>query len=135
ELFDGLVRRAIFAESDRIVGVNVDDVSIHDARQPYRWPHVIREDQERRAVWNDATGKRHTVHDRAHPVLADAEMKVPTAVALGGEARLALDDGVGRAGEIRRTTDQLRNLLGDGIEHDTGRGAAGDISILDGEDR
>ena len=55
------------------------------AREPHRRPHVIREDQERRAVRNDAAVQRHAVHDRAHAVLANAEVEVAAGVVLGAE--------------------------------------------------
>src|SRR4051812_3335619 len=98
QLLDRLMCWSILAEADGIVGVDVDDVPIHDARQAHRRPHVIGKDQKCRAVRNDPAEKRHAVHDRAHRVFTDAEMEIATGVALGGEAGLALDDGVGGAG-------------------------------------
>src|SRR5438046_456888 len=101
------MRGPIFAESDRIVGIDVDHMAIHYARQPDRRPHVVGKDEERRAVWDDPASQRHSVHDRAHTVLAYSEMEIAPGVVLGRKTGLALDDGVGRAGKIGGSADQL----------------------------
>ena len=124
------MRRAILAQSDRVVRVNVDHVAMHDVREPDGRSHVVRENQERRSVRNDAAKKRHSVHDRAHAVLANPEMEVATGVVLGGKTRLTLDDRVGGAGEIGGASHQLGNFLADGVDDDAGRGATRNISIL-----
>src|ERR1700716_4703737 len=110
--------RAILAETDRIVRVNVDDVSIHNTCKSDRRPHVVGEDEERRAVWYDATGEGHSVHDGPHPVLANSEMEIPTGIILGGKTGLPLDDRVRRARQVRRTADQLGDFAGDGVDDD-----------------
>ena len=100
QLLDRLVRRTILTQPDRVVGVDVDDVSIHDARQPHWRSHVVGENQERRPIRNYSARQRHAVHDRAHSVLADTEMKVSARIVLRGKAGLAFDDGVGRARQV-----------------------------------
>ena len=53
------------------------------AREPDRRTHVIREDQERRTIWDHSSVERHSVHDRAHAVLAYSKMEIPTGVISG----------------------------------------------------
>src|ERR1044072_48640 len=62
-------------------------------------------------------------------------MEIATGIILRAEARLALYDSVRRAGEVRRPTHQLRELLGDGVDHDARGGATGDVAVFGGEDR
>ena len=78
ELLDGLVRRAVLAHADRVVREDVDDRDLHDRGQADRRAAVVAEDQEARAVGPDLR-QRQAVEDRAHGVLADAEMEVAAA--------------------------------------------------------
>src|SRR6185503_10546001 len=87
------------------------------------------------AVGNYSARQGHTVHDRSHAVLANSEMEVAAGVVLGREAWLALDDGVGGAGQIGGATHQLGDFFADGVDDHSRRGSAGDISILGGEGR
>src|SRR2546423_1902214 len=122
--------RAILAEPDRIMCVNVDDVPAHDARQSDWRPHVVGEDEKSRAVRYDAAGQRHSIHDGSHSVLANPKMEIATGITLGGEAGLALDDRVRRASEIGGAADQLRDLAGDSVDYDARGSATRHISIF-----
>ena len=134
-MFDRLVGGSVLAQSDRIVGPDVDGVDVHQRGQPHCRTHVIRELQERptecpgRAVQHDAR------QDRAHRVLADAEVQHP-AVPVGLEVRRrdrrraerlhALDRRVVAARQIGRATPQFGQLRRDIVEHLTERGAGCD---------
>ena len=74
EMLDRLVRRAVFAEADRVVRHHMDDALAHQRGEPDRRPAVIGEDQEGAGIRNDAAVQRHAVHGRGHAVLAHAVM-------------------------------------------------------------
>ena len=77
QVLDRLVGRAVLAEADRVVGPDVDDRQLHQRREPHRAAHVVAEDEERAAEHPRAAVQRDAVHDRAHGVLADAEVQDP----------------------------------------------------------
>ena len=81
QLLDRLVRRPVLAEREAVVREDVDDVQAHQRRQPDRRPHVVGEDQEGRAVADEAAVRRQAVDDRAHRMLAHAEVEVAAGVA------------------------------------------------------
>ena len=78
QLLDRLVGRAVLADADRIVREHVDDRQLHQRPEPDRRLHVVAEDQEARAEGADL-GQREAVDDRAHGVLAHAEVQVAPA--------------------------------------------------------
>ena len=80
ELFDGLVRGAIFAESDGVVREDVDDLHFRETREADRWLHVIGEAHERAAVRDETAVQTDTRQRRAHRVLAYAEVEDATIV-------------------------------------------------------
>ena len=88
------MRRSVFAQPDGIVGVDEDDRQLHHRRQTNRRPHVVGEDEERRAV-RAQTRQRHAVDDRAHGVLANAEVEVAAAVIALLEVAAILDQRLG----------------------------------------
>ena len=75
EVLDRLVSRAVLAEADGVVRPDVDDAGLHQRGQPDRAAHVVAEDQERAAVGAGRPVQRDAVEDRAHGVLADAEVQ------------------------------------------------------------
>ena len=109
ELLDRLMRRPVLADADRIVREDVDDRQFHDRRQPDRRPAVVAEDEERRAV-GPHLGQRHAVEDRAHGVLADAEVEVAAAVVAGLEIAGAVEgqQRLGRRGQVGRRRRSAR---------------------------
>ena len=77
QVLDRLVGRAIFTETDRIVGQDVDRLQPHHRSEPDRRAHVIGEDQEGAAEGDQAGGVGQAIHEGPHGVLADAEVDVP----------------------------------------------------------
>ena len=123
---------AVLAKRDAVVSEHVDDVQTHQRRQPDGRTHVVGEDQEGRAVRNQSSVRRDAVDDRAHRMLAHAEMKVapgitpPAAdgalcvhVFFGRRVEIAesLERGVGRGVEIRGAARQCRHTRRDGVHH------------------
>ena len=77
-MLDGLVRGAVLAEPDRIMGIKRRSREPHHRREADRRAHVVRENEERPVLGNGPAVNCETVKDRAaHGVLADAEMDVP----------------------------------------------------------
>ena len=126
EVLDRLVGRAVLAEADGVVGPDVGDREPHQRRQPDRRAHVVGEGQERGAEDAGAAVDGDAVEDRAHGVLADAEVEHPSrervclphagGAARRGERRGALDRGVVGLGEVGRSTPQLGHFAGDRVE-------------------
>ena len=81
ELLHRLVGGAIFTERDAVVREHVHHVQSHQRGKTDRRAHVVREDQERGAVGDEAPVRRQPVDDGAHGVFADPEMQVPATVA------------------------------------------------------
>ena len=76
ELLDRLVRRAVLAEPDRVVRVDEDRRQLHQRGEPDRAAHVVarRSGRSRRSARKPCSVE--AVDDRAHRVLADAEVEV-----------------------------------------------------------
>ena len=79
QLLDGLVGRSIFADADGIVGEDPDRRNFHDGREADRHLHVVAEDEEGRTV-GAKLRQHHAIDDRAHGVLANAEVEVARVV-------------------------------------------------------
>ena len=112
QVLDRLVRRAVLAEADRIVGAHVITRCSISAARRIAGAAVVGEDQEGAAVGDDAAVQRHAVHRRRHAVLADAVVDVAAGVVAAAACpRRALRVGVVRAGEVGRAADHLGHRL------------------------
>ncbi len=119
KLLDRLVRRAVLADPDRIVAEHENGRQLHDRGEPDRRAHIVAENQEGRGE-RPQVGERHAVGDRAHRMLANAEMHVPAALAVSRfEIARALEcqPGLRRRREIRRAADQGRYVVRDRVQH------------------
>ncbi len=130
QVLDGLVRRAVLAQADRVVRPDERDRDLHQRREPHGAAHVVAELQERPAVRPGEAGQRDAVQYGAHAVLADAEVqRAPVRVArphLGlpverQEGRLALHRRVVGLGQVRRPAPQLGQHRRQGGEDLAGR--------------
>src|SRR5436305_7468756 len=116
QLFDGLMRRAVFADAD---GVGCEDVygrDFHYRAETYAAARVVGEDEEAGAVGAKLREREAVKHCR-HLVLAYAEVKVATAVPaafsfvfVGGEVARAVEgqSRLGRGREVSRAADEPR---------------------------
>ncbi len=102
---------AVFAQANAVVREDPDRPDLHNGRQPDGGSHVVREDQEGRAIGDEAAVHGQPVDDGAHAVLAHAPVDVP-AGAGGREAAAALDVCAGALGQVGRAAHQLRQLGG-----------------------
>ena len=125
--------RPVFPDADRIVREDGEIVQFHQGRQPDRRPHVVGEDQEGRAERAQA-GERHAVADRAHAVLANAEMHVAAARRRRAERFGPLDRRLGRRREIGGAADEPGAHLGDRVDHLAGGFARRETFLVGGED-
>ncbi|MNX84449.1 hypothetical protein D3C86_1162460 [compost metagenome] len=121
QMLDRLVGRAVFAQTDRVMGQDVNHAHAHQGGQADRRAAVVREDHEGAGVGDDAAVQGHAVHGRAHAVFTHAPVDVTTGVVGRVEDLGVLDEGVVRAGQVGRAADQF----GDGVEHRLQRLARG----------
>src|SRR3546814_8614133 len=96
QVLDRLVRRAVLAQADRVVRVDVDRMRAHQRAHAHRVARVVAEHQERRVVWNEAAVQRQAVADRGHRELAYAEVDV-------------VGDGI--VGRSEENTSELQYLM------------------------
>ena len=106
-MFHRLVRRAVFAEADRIVREHPEGAQLHQRGHAQGVARVVGKGQESRAVGDVPAVQRDAVHDRRHAELAHAvEEVVPAALPADGlGARPQREVG---ACEICGTTEQFR---------------------------
>ena len=97
EVLNGLVRGAIFAEADAVVGEDPDRGVVAEGGEADGGTGVIGEDEEGRAVGNQAAVNGHAVEDRAHAMFADAEVEVTSVGRFGLEGGEAVEPGFGGA--------------------------------------
>ena len=136
ELLDRLVGRPVLADADRVVREDVHDGDLHQRREPDRPSRVVGEDQEARPV-RAQLRQRHAVRDRGRRVLADPEVEVASAAALGLEVARAVERQVRlrRRRQVGRAADDPRHCLRDGVEHPARRVAARETLLVGGERR
>ena len=117
QMLDRLMRRAVLAQPDRIVGHHVDDAQAHQRRQTDRGPAIVGEHQEGAAVGDDAAMQRHAVHGRGHARARGCRNRRsgrPASARVIGLQRRRL--GVVRAGEVGRAADRVGQHRIDDLE-------------------
>jgi len=82
-LFDGLVGRAVFTQTDGVVGKHKYWVDFHQRRHTQGVAFVFAEHQESRAEWFNTAMQGKAVHDGAHAELAYAVVNIVAAVFAG----------------------------------------------------
>ena len=125
ELLDRLMRGTVLPEADRVVREDVDHRQVGQRSEADRRPHVIRKNEERRADRPDAAVQGESVQDRAHPMLAHAEMDIARAPAPGRHVAPVLEGEVRRGREVRRPADELGEPGREGVQHLPRRRARG----------
>ena len=124
EMLHRLVRRTVFADPDRVVREDEERRNFHERGEANHRAQEVREDEERRAV-SAQPGKNEPVRNRAHRVLAHAEMKVATGL-VGSEIAVAwvFKRGVVRGRKVRRAADKPRKPRRELVENLAARRAA-----------
>jgi hypothetical protein len=101
-MFDRLVRRAVFAESDGIVGIDEYHAQSHETGHAHGIARIVGKGQERAGVGNQPTVANDAVQHRRHAEFTHAEMHVIAAGRIRGQRHRILAQGAVRGGEIRR---------------------------------
>ena len=121
-----LVRRAVLAQADAIVGKDIDDRPAHHGRQTNGRAHIVGKDQEGAAVGAHAAVGRQPVEDGSHAVLSHAKVEV-------GAAKVASLHGLGTrragfvaAGQVSRAAQQHGQMRRDGVQYLAGGNAGGE---------
>ena len=83
--------RSIFAHADGVVGENVNVRQLRKRGEPDRSSAIIGKDHESGARGAENSMVGNSIHDRAHPVFADAEMNVAALWRFAGEIAAVLD--------------------------------------------
>ena len=81
DLLDGLVCRAVFSQSDAVVGEDKDGLFFLQRHQPHWRPHIVGESQKGCCIGDQPAVEGHAVGNGAHRVLANAKVQVATAEA------------------------------------------------------
>src|SRR5947207_663202 len=76
--FDRFVGGPILADTDRVVGKDVNVWQLRERSETNRGPAIIREHQKRGTRSAENSVIRNAVHDRAHAVFANSEMNIAT---------------------------------------------------------
>ena len=111
------MRRAVFAQEDRVVGEDEDLADLVERREAQRGLDVVEEVEEGRAERQQAAVQRDPVRRGGHRVLAHAVVDVAAGVGPGLEISLAFEVGLRRRIEVRRTADEFRKRGGDRVHH------------------
>ena len=126
QLLDWLVSRTVFAQTDGVVGVDMDHALLHQGRHAHGIAGVFHEHQEGRAVRHQAAVQGNAVHDGGHAELAHTVVHVVAAGVISGDALAAFPQGQVGTGQVSRTAEELRQQRTEGIQRVLAGLAAGD---------
>ena len=111
QMFDRLMGRAVLAQTDGVVGVDVDCVRRDQRAHAHGVARVVGKHQEGGVIRNEPAVQRHAVADGGHAELAHAVIDIvalPVGTVAGGGIQAALPLGEIGSGQIRRAADQFR---------------------------
>ena len=91
-VFDALMRRTVFAQTDGVMGEDVNHTLFHQCGHANRVARVVAEGEESAAVGNVAAVQRHAVHHCGHAKLTYAVGQV-VAPNAGLDAHAAFEVG------------------------------------------
>ncbi|MNI90746.1 hypothetical protein D3C73_1483080 [compost metagenome] len=98
--------RAIFAQTDGIVGIDHHLTLFHECRHTHRITGIFNEHQEGRGVRQETTVQRDTVSDSGHTKFTNTVMDVVTSSVFVNGFRTRPDSQV-RWGEVSGTTEEF----------------------------
>src|SRR5262249_25456283 len=128
--------RSVLAVAHSVMGEDEYRRELHQGGEPDSWSRVVTEYKERCAE-RPKLRERKTIDDCGHGMLADAKMEIPASRRRGLEIVGAgeLQGCLGRRPQIRRTTDQPRNVPGQRVQYLAGGVASGDAPWVGREAR
>ena len=80
-MLNRLVCWTIFANTNGVVGKNINHWNFHHGSETNRRPAIITKDQKSRTVGPNLR-QSHATHDRAHGMFSNAKMQVSSALSL-----------------------------------------------------
>ncbi len=105
-LFDRLVRRTVFPQTDGVMGIHEQHAYFHQCRHAQCIARIFREHQKGAAERQQAAMQCHAVHDRGHAEFTHA---VADVIARLGAVYMMRSGPVGQvgAGQVGRTAEKL----------------------------
>mmetsp|Transcript_1108 Transcript_1108/g.2425 ORF Transcript_1108/g.2425 Transcript_1108/m.2425 type:complete len:204 (-) Transcript_1108:1046-1657(-) len=126
-MLNGLMSWAVLTDADGVVSEDPDVRQLHDGTESNRWLEVVGENEEGRAERTEL-GDGQAVHDGAHGMFSDSEVKISASVAAPTSRRsheiaspLERQRCEARRSQVSRTAQHPRNVLGNLIEALGGR--------------
>ena len=112
--------RAVFTNTDTVVGQNVGGRDVHDGRKSCHRLYIVTEYEEGRAEAAKSV-KGKTVSDSGHRDFTYTVVKVTSAVIFCGEVACFLHVSLGRRMKVSCTTNKTRNLVLQTVDNHTGQ--------------
>ena len=122
-MFNGLVRRAVRANTDAVMGEDENGWNVHQCSEPNRIFHVIAKGEKRGDIRTQSRNHK-SIGDGGHRVFTHTEVNVTTGVIGLTQSTRALEFGHVARGEIGTATEKRRDVRGERID-DRMRGVAG----------
>ena len=114
QVLDRLVGRAVLAQTDGVMGVDVDDVGRDQRTHAQRIAGVVGEHHEGGIERQKAAVQGQAIGDGAHAELAYAVIDVVGVGVIAGHRGGALPQGQVGMGQVGRTTDDFRQQRREG---------------------
>ncbi len=130
QMLHRLVGRSIFAQTNGIVGEDIDDRLVHQRRQAHRRAAIVGKHKERAGIGPDAAMQRHAIHGCGHAMLTHAIVDIAAGVIGGLNRGVIAGAGVYRTGQVRRTAHQSRIFACESFNRLARRGAGGQCRLV-----
>ena len=115
-MLDRLVRRAVLAKSDRVMGIDVDRGGRDQRPHAHGIARIVGEHEERRVVGHEAAVQGQPVRDRSHAELADAVVDIVAVRRVRVDVAAAFPESEVRVREVGRAANQLGQCRTVGLE-------------------
>ena len=116
-LFHGLMRGAILAQKDRVMGEDINHGKLHHGGKPDRGSHVVTEDEVGRTKHLEKTADGDSVGDRGHGVLSYPEVEAPALGIVRREDIHPFHVSRGRMQQVRRPANDVMESRCQGFEY------------------
>ncbi len=116
-MLDGLVRRAVLTESDRVVCVNEHDSRAHQTREPDRVTRIVGKYEECTAVGYESAMQGDAIHHGRHAELAHPVVHVVAARIFGGDGAGTLEHCVVGRSQVGGAAEDLAQRGTDQVQH------------------
>nr|POW23569.1 hypothetical protein PB20LOC_04392 [Pectobacterium parmentieri] len=114
-MLNRLVGRAVFTQTDRVMGVDVDAADFHQRGHTHRITGVLYKHQEGRGVRHKAAVQRNPVGNRRHAKFTHAVVDIITRVVFIQRDRAGPDGQVARC-QVGRAAQEFRQQFTVGFQ-------------------